>query len=139
MSNTLIWQTSKDDDMYEVIAVESGQLYPPLPDPFQTGSDLFIKIYYYNRSLLFRSLGHQALRHAILQTPRIECLKLENSMMDNPGCCCCDMACLLRRYALSLPNELIRVHQKHVCLTHYEPRPTDSCQLFVLGLTLSRL
>lgn len=31
MTNTLIWQMSKDD-MYEVIAVESGQLYPPPSD-----------------------------------------------------------------------------------------------------------
>lgn len=38
MTNTLIWQTSKDD-MYETIAVASGQLYPPpldLPKRTQT-------------------------------------------------------------------------------------------------------
>ena len=31
MTNTLIWQMSKDD-LYEIIAVESGQLYPPPAD-----------------------------------------------------------------------------------------------------------
>ena len=41
MTNALIWQVSKDD-MYEVIAVASGQLYPP-PSDLSTNATAYLR------------------------------------------------------------------------------------------------
>ena len=78
MTNTLIWQMSKDD-MYEVIAAGSGQLYPPPPDlpkraeTYLRRSTAIIALFYsgiwaikLSFMLFFRRLGHNARGQKIL-------------------------------------------------------------------------
>ena len=78
MTNTLIWQTSKDD-LYVTIAVASGQLYPPPPDiaeraqTYLRRSTAVIVLFYsglwaikLSFMLFFRRLGHNVRNQTLM-------------------------------------------------------------------------
>lgn len=133
MTNTLIWQMSKDD-LYEIIAVQSGQQYPPPLDlskraqAYLRRSVAVIALFYsglwaikLSFMLFFRRLGQNVRNQDIIWWTILAIIVAT-------------WLCLLRHYPVSLPDGLVRVHREYGCLIHYGVQLANSSQLFALDL-----